>query len=305
MSSVQALTSLATHGNTGDYTCGSNIIIDYSSDSCFSIATTAIGTDNSWITMTSAGKNKLFPNGTAHPIKADISFRGSKLGISTCNISLHIDGTQILNQQFTGSWVNYTFTGRTDAVIISAAKITEIKWLLEHGALTGGSVNDVTVTFYFHRYDFSASAGNNVTSAAVSSSTGYDGDSVTYSCVLASGAEFDGWYSAGTKVSASQTYTHTVNGADLALEARAIIPIVTKALSATYNGAQLQGFPISVQADAPITYSGVSKGTVPFSGGAKTLTCANKLCSGSIGIGGKTLQCAGKIMASNVVCQIT
>jgi len=61
----------------------------------------------------------------------------------------------------------------------------------------------------------------------------------------------------------------------------------------------------SGRGDVALTYNGTSKGSVPFSGGAKTFQCANKVASGNITIGGATLECANKLMKSNVVVTIS
>lgn len=265
------------------------------------------GKSESYLYLNDAAKDILFPNKTAHPISLEVSQKHISGSILTTAYSgFYIGSTRLYNQSrgYTGD-LEYNDTFTTSAVT-GCNKDTSL-------ACSGYTGNNsyscftrwINLTFYFTRYDFSASAGANVTSASVSSSTGYDGDTIQYRCMLDSGAEWQGWYKDGALYSATKDLDVTVNGSDLALEARATMPVTTKTLSATYNGAQLQGFPMSVQADAPITYGGVSKGTVPFSGAAKTLTCANKICRGNIGIGSKTLQCAGKMMATDVVCQIT
>ena len=263
------------------------------------------GGDRQTVDATNALKNKLFPNKTVYATKCDASFTYACYSGNDHEIRLTIGNTEVQYVSFS----NKDFkTNSVSNVTLSGANYngTFSYWFHDNQyVLASIGVGTLSITLYFTRYDFSASAGANVTSASVSSSTGYDGDTIQYRCTLDSGAEWQGWYKDGALYSATKDLDVTVNGADLALEARATMPVTTKTLSATYNGAQLQGFPMSVQADAPITYGGVSKGTVPFSGAAKTLTCANKICRGNIGIGSKTLQCAGKMMATDVVCQIT
>lgn len=259
-------------------------------------------------TLNEAAMRLLFPNGTAHPTRmtGSVAITCTASGSSSGG-DMIIDGTNVASAHSTTS--KTASFDLSSGAATSASRASSIQVKLTAASMTfiknRTTANNIMFTAYFTRYDFSASTGSNVTSASVSSSTGYDGDTIKYRCTLDSGAEWQGWYKDGALYSATKDLDITVSGSDLTLEARATMPIVTKTLSATYNGAQLQGFPISVQADVDITYGGISKGTVPFSGGAKTLMCAHKLCNGNIGIGGKMLQCTNKLMTSDIVCQIS
>lgn len=258
--------------------------------------------------LNTEAKSLLYPNDIAKPIKADVSMSGCRESVLfvtfKARVAVYFNGNAVLYKHFSGtSTETETETNITSQSVTGSNKGTAITISLgrEDGTGTRGvSIITGNITLYFTRYDFSAVAGTGVTSVSVSSSTGYDGDSVTFSCVLQSGYEFDGWYNGSTKVSSSQSYTHTVNGADLALTAKARQTVVTKSLSATYNGNQLQSFPLSVTAASSIVYNGVTT-TVPFDGTAKTMLCGGKVMNGNAVIGGKTLQCANKLMATDVV----
>ena len=299
MSSTQTFTSQAYHGYSSEYDKGPKIIVDLDNTSVFSADYTA-SSDNSWVTVNSTGKGKLFPNATAHPTKADITFYAGKFGLSSGEIRFYVNGTQIFNQSVGNK--NYAYTGRTDAVILNSTKSTEIKWVIAHGTLTGVSINDINVTYYFTRYDFSASTSTGIASATVSRDNGYDGDSVTFTASVQSGYNFDGWYNGTTKVSSSQTYVHTVSGADLSLTAKAIAS--TKRLTVTYGGNTI----VDTQVTPPvgITYDNTQIASVS-SGQTKTLNCGNKLMSSNVIIsaGGGTLLCSGKIMETNIVVVVS
>ena len=314
MSSVQSRTLPITYDNVATYwTAGSGMDFQaspYGVQCCMSVAGK---TSYCYATVNNAGKNVLFPNATAHPVKLDFKgYIGNDLSIGshTNYGAFFVSGTQLAAGSYSGSMgmVPYSTTGNTNAVVTGAIKSTEIKI----GMKTSGSLyharfndsGDSYVTLYFNRYDFSASAGTGVVSSSVSSSTGYDGDSITFSCILESGAIFDGWYNGSTKVSDSQTYVHTVSGSDLALTAKAIQTVVTKSLSVAYNGSQLQGFPVSVTDASSIVYNGVTT-TVPFDGTAKTMRCGGKVMAVNAVIGGKTLLCANMLMAADIVVKIT
>lgn len=257
-------------------------------------------------TMNDAGKNILFPNSTAHPTSLYVYYwHYSGTSHKNNKTEFRLGGTALLSQASdTKEEKSGTFTS---SVVTSATKSTAIQFYLKSNTSLGWvSVGGegVNILASFTRYNFSATAGSNVSSASVSSSTGYDGGTIRYRCVLASGATWQGWYLNGSLYSSTKDLDITVNGTDLALEARATVP-TTKTLSATYDGSQLSGFPKSVSGDVALTYNGASKGSVPFSGGTKTFWCADKVASGNITIGGTTLECANKLMKSDVVVSIS
>lgn len=95
--------------------------------------------------------------------------------------------------------------------------------------VNGTSYRYLDLTLYFTQYSCSANAaGNGIQSASVSDSAPYEGDTVTFTATLKSGATFHGWYSdaACTQlVSTDQTYTTAA--ADLTLYAKATAAIGT------------------------------------------------------------------------------
>jgi len=298
MSSTQSFTTSVEYGTGGTYyNAGSAVSVDPSAYGvAFSVFTTAKYA-NSWITLKDAGKNELFPNSTVKPIKADYSFRTQRTGINTCKIEAYVAGTNIFTQDTGSGKVTHDLTNKTDSAITNSNKSSEIKFYLTHGATTSIAIIWLNITYYFTRYDFSATAGSNVTSASVSSSTGYDGDTITYSCVT-DGGTFDGWYNGSTRVSTSQTYTHTVNGADLTLEARASAPSITKSFSAIYGNSII--ISQTQSSNVAVGYNSGTITTLTDNDRIKHLLCKNKLMNTAVTACGKTLNCGGKVSSYNI-----
>lgn len=272
-----------------------------------------------YMELNTTAKNILYPNGSAKPTKAYYFARLKRSGFSIITSRkafsiVYIDGTNVLSVSTNDSSDNgvYLDNFSSSTAVTSSTRNSSLRVGGYSEAVKSG-LFEATITMYFTRYDFSASVGANVVSASVSSSTGYDGDSITYSCVLASGATFDGWYDGNTRVSTSQSYTITVAGADKALEARATMPVTTKTLSISYNNVQIQGFPVTVSGNCGIEYNGGAIATVPFGGGTKTLQCDSKAMKSDVilryqtlaGWVAKRLLCAGKLMRTDVIAEIT
>lgn len=317
MSSTQARTLPMSYATVNEYWTPDANMTQKSTVLGVEIMFSTYATNYVYSHVNDKGKTLLFPNATAHPVKMDwqVSFALS-IGIltsGTAHCKLRIGGSTIAeaSQNKSNTDTRCGGMGLSSAAILAANKGSDISiglYTTNKSLFAAAGDSDgihATLTLYFTRYDFSASAGANVTSASVSSSTGYDGDTVTYSCTLASGAEFEGWYNGSTKVSSSQTHTHTVNGKDLALEARATMPVTTKTLSATYDGKQVSGFPKSTQSAVALSYGGTSKGSIPISGGTKTFKCGGKVTNSAIGIGSTTLNNSGKYMSTDVVVTVS
>lgn len=239
----------------------------------------------------------LFPNNTAKPIKADFSitlWRDWHIlgGISYAFIGYNGVEKDAMNNSSQNPKTQVANNDTSADVIDHNATNTKIFLALagSHSFFTARS--DATVTLYFTRYDFSATVGSGVTSASASSSNGYDGDTVTFTASVQNGYTWDGWYNGTTKVSSSQTYVHTVNGADLSLTAKAIAS--TKQLTVTYGGNTI----VNTQVTPPvgITYDNTQIASVS-SGQTKTLNCSNKLMSSNviIGAGGVLSSALGKL----------
>lgn len=259
-------------------------------------------------TLNDFAKSFLYPNSTAHPIKADISclaFGSWSFSGNTARGYHYIDGVDVFNWSFKAGITTYTenktSNGNTNSAILNSTKNSTLQIGLVASNGSGGFTYGA-ITFYFNRYDFSVNKGNGIATVSLSSNTGYDGDVITYTCTLESGATFDGWYNGSTKVSASTTYVHTVNGSDLILEARAVseAPSEGGKLTVTYNGVEI--ISEDVTSDVTVTYDG--RKIVEFSNGTKTLKCAGMVMISDVVINGRTLKCSGKIMDSDVVINI-
>lgn len=294
MSSTQTFTSKAYHGYSSEYDKGPKIIVDLDNTSVFSADYTATS-ENSWIKVNSTGKGKLFPNATAHPTKADITFYAGKFGLSSGEIRFYVNGTQIFNQSVGNK--NYAYTGRTDAVILNSTKSTEIKWVIAHGTLTGTSINDINVTYYFTRYDFAANGEN--CSVSVSSSTGYDGDAITFSAVPNSACTFLGWYNGDTRLTTSRTYTHTVAGADLTLTAKATAAPKRRRYLLCGNDIKLGD---EISENISVTYG--SRMLVENLNGSKTLLCKNKYMADKVYAGMRSANCEESTMPYHLVAML-
>lgn len=285
MSSTQSRSIDFTPDNASTYLSGSKATIGNSHVARVSLFTTGYATFND------AAKNILYPNSTAHPVKADASMTHSGLGVNR----FQFEGTQIFSA---ADKKTETRTNLTNSQILNSTKSTEIRFVLDaNGAFAACNLESASITLYFTRYDFSAVAGSGVTSASVSSSTGYDGDSITFSCVIPTGYVFDGWYNGSTLVSSSQSYTHAVNGADLTLTAKAHQN--SHSVNGTYNGST-KAILTNITGDVAIAYNSKSA-TLSASNASHTLSCSGKVMSDNVSVGSALLATSGKIMRSNLV----
>lgn len=259
------------------------------------------------VKLTASAMDKLFPNATAHPTSMTFTQSVNRLSViasgAVPTFNWHVDDTEIIkNENITsGSFNSYTYTVTSSAVTDSnRSSVFDIYGqagtiiLIDTATI---AFDTITVSADFTRYDFWAAAGSGVTSASVSSSTGYDGDTVTFSCVIPTGYVFDGWYNGTTLVSSSQSYTHTVNGADLSLTAKAHQD--THSVNGTYNGST-KAILTGVTGDVTVSYNGRSK-TLNSSAASHTLSCANKAMHGNVSVGSASLATAEKIMRSDLV----
>ena len=258
------------------------------------------------IVLNDAAKKKLYPNATAKPTRVTGNY---KLHVSANNLNNNymnfvMNGSTI--KEGSGkiskdSPVTYSFDNSSSAVTDYTRDNSDIHYAgrayIVLGLIMADAVSTANITFYFTRYDFSATADTGVTSASVSSSTGYDGDTVTFSCVIPTGYVFDGWYNGTTLVSSSQSYTHTVNGADLSLTAKAHQD--THSVNGTYNGST-KAILTGVTGDVTVSYNGKTK-TLNSSAASHTLSCANKAMHGNVSVGSASLATAEKIMRSDLV----
>lgn len=163
-----------------------------------------------------AAKDVLFPNNTAHPYMMDVAYYlSSQSSTNNGYISFEAAGEEVTRHNVTTTPTLHSLTDITPASFPGLANITkssDMRYVLylpnNWNALV---LSYPSVKLYFWLYDFVAGkVGNAVRSASVSSTTGYEGDSITFSVTLKRGATWHGWYSdaACTQlVSTDQTYT--------------------------------------------------------------------------------------------------
>ncbi len=180
------------------------------------------GAKHGYAQLNSDALDALFPTASAKPFKLDFGAHFGQLSSNSNNwIELRVDGNALKRWQGSAGEVSETFTG---SVVESMTKSSAIQsYHNSNSTVTGTSTRYLNFALYFRQYACVANAaGNGVTSAAVSNASPYQGDSVTFTATLKSGATWHGWYSdaACTQlVSTAQTYTATA--ADLTLYAYA------------------------------------------------------------------------------------
>lgn len=181
--------------------------------------------------LNNAAKEVLYPSATAHPFKIDSFMRANKSG-GSMTISLQFDGTSVESE--TGSWgtglKNKTKEGISDPVVVNSNRSTEIKWHIKGSSTVSRfSIASTKLTFYFNQYEMTPHIGTNaqgVKSVNVSTSTPYQGDTVTFSAELVKGAVWNGWYSDAActnLVSSNHNYSFTASR-DVTLYAKATVP---------------------------------------------------------------------------------
>ena len=181
--------------------------------------------------LNNAAKEVLYPSATAHPFKIDSFIRANKSG-GSMTISLQFNGTSV--QSETGDWgsglKDKTKEGISDPVVINSNRSTEIKWHIKGSSTVSRfSIASTNLTFYFNQYTMTPHIGTNVQgvkSVNVSTSTPYQGDTVTFSAELVKGATWNGWYSDAActnLVSTNRNYSFTASS-DVTLYAKATTP---------------------------------------------------------------------------------
>ncbi len=187
------------------------------------------GSTDGYATLNAAAKELLFPSDEAHPFKADSVISCSRSG-GTATVALQFNGTAVHTGNYTSITQQVrTATGITDAAVTGSTKSTQIRWHIHGANVSAQRVKYVDLKLYFNKYTCSANAvGNGVETVTVSNTSPYDGESVTFTAVVKTGAAWHGWYSdaACTQlVSTEQTYTAAA--ADLTLYAKATIDDTT------------------------------------------------------------------------------
>ena len=181
------------------------------------------GSDDGYATLNDAAKELLFPSGTAHPFKADSVISCSRSG-GTCTVALQFGGTAVHTGNYTSITQQVrTSNGITNAAVTGSTKSTQIRWHIHGPNFSAQRVKYVELKLYFNQYACAANAvGNGIASVGVDKAEAYDGDSVTFTATLKSGATFHGWYSdsACTQL-LSTSRIYTAAAADLTLYAKA------------------------------------------------------------------------------------
>lgn len=178
------------------------------------------GSKDGYGVLNDTGKDVLFPTRTAISHKVYSSLNGSR-SLGSMHGYLEINGVAIHSASFT-SVSEQRFT--SEDIIADAAFGDRIAWHI-NGAYTSQAyrLHDCTIGLYFYQYSCAANAaGNGIANAAVSNAAPYQGESVTFTAALKSGATWHGWYSDAEctqLVSTSQSYTTAA--ADLTLYAKA------------------------------------------------------------------------------------
>lgn len=237
MATVEGRTLTIARSNVKQYMTAKNITLDTSYlgyDVAFrSSAKTGYAVFND------AAKAVLFPNASAHPVKADSTMSiGASVNNDNNYVELQFGGTSVHHQLCSNA--DETKTGLTDAAITGSTSASEIRYKMNINSLLVAAVaQTVTLTLYFNRYDCAASAaGNGIGNVSVSNAAPYQGESVTFTATLKSGATWHGWYSdAACTQLLSTSLTYTTAAADLTLYAKATIEVTGTGLYIKVNGA--------------------------------------------------------------------
>ena len=181
------------------------------------------GSADGYATLNDAAKELLFPSGTAHPFKADSVISCSRSG-GTCTVALQFGGTAVHTGNYTSITQQVrTSNGITNAAVTGSTKSTQIRWHIHGPNFSAQRVKYVDLKLYFNQYACAANAvGNGISSVGVDKAEAYDGDSVTFTATLKSGATFHGWYSdAACTQLLSTSRIYTTAASDLTLYAKA------------------------------------------------------------------------------------
>ena len=225
MANVVGRTLLIEYGDAETYLTASGVSLDISVFGGTMTIRLYLQSKNGYAIYNSAALDALFPNATAHPVKADSEIFAAALSSnSNCYVALEFDGTEVQKAYAPNSSGKTTSGTLTDSAILNSTKSSTIRYHVYANRTTNAVGTGYTsLTLYFNQYACSANtAGNGVESASVSDATPWDGDSVTFTATLKSGATWHGWYSdaACTQlVSTEQSYSAAA--ADLTLYAYA------------------------------------------------------------------------------------
>lgn len=169
----------------------------------------------------------LFPSDTAKPFKADAGVvTASRFAGSTSNNNqmwAYLNGTTTTALNVTTSNQDKIDYGITSGVAGTTKSQADFRVYLKHSSGAVAVGGNAYFKLYFYQYSCSANAvGNGIASVSVDKAEAYDGDSVTFTATLKSGATFHGWFSdAACTQLISTSLTYTTAAADLTLYANA------------------------------------------------------------------------------------
>lgn len=196
------------------------------------------GAKTGYATINSAGMDVLFPSDTAIPNKLDVESHIRQLVSSSNNwVEFRINGTAL--ERFSGGIGEFTRTYTNETVRAFRKNSTFMSYHNAPNTVNGTSVRYLSLTLYFTKYACSANAvGNGVVTASVDKAEAYQGESVTFTATLKSGATFHGWYSdADCTQLVSTSLTYTTAASDLTLYAKATREVTGTGSYLKANGA--------------------------------------------------------------------
>lgn len=199
-----------TYGNAKTYLIADTLELADGNDNAFRLYMDS-GTTG-YATLNAEAMAALYPSAAARPYQADSVMAGSR-GSGAMHAALQFDGTAVQDESFT-STISQTKTknGIIDTSVTDSTRSSTVRWQIRGSSkVVAYRMHNVTLTLYFWQYACVArKAGNGVVSASVSDAAPYQGDSVTFTAELVTGAEWHGWYSDGActqLVSTDQNYT--------------------------------------------------------------------------------------------------
>lgn len=193
--------------------------------------------------LTQGGLDLLFPSDTAKPFKADAGVvTASRFAGSTSNKNqmwAYLNGTTTTALNVTTSDQDKIDYGITSGVAGITKSQADFRVYLKHSSGAVAVGGNAYFKLYFYQYSCSANAvGNGIASVSVDKAEAYDGDSVTFTATLKSGATFHGWFSdAACTQLLSTSLTYTTAAADLTLYAKATVEVTGTGMYTKVNGA--------------------------------------------------------------------
>lgn len=231
-------------------------------------------------TMNDAGRNVLFPSESAIAHKVDVWAQTiATLSSSKNTLNVAVAGQNVITtERISTSLTEHTGSISGDFLKADATAIYTIKIL---NGFHAAGVRDTSITTYFTQYACIANViGNGVKSVSVSNDSPYEGETITFSVELYSGAKFEGWFSdAACTELVSTEENHSTTAADLTLYAKATLE------AAIYNCVAIAGENItcvsvsetSVVSGESVTFSAELNEGCLFNGWFSDSNCSNRI----------------------------